>query len=298
LGHKVHPIGFRIGITRDWQARWYADKQYAEFLYEDQKLRQAISSKYAEAGISLVEIDRQANKVFITIHTARPGVVIGRGGQRVDEMRHYLEELIGKKIQLNIHEIRQPELDAYLVARTVADQIERRVAYRRAMKQAVFRTIQAGAKGVRISCAGRLAGAEIARRQTMHQGQVPLHTLRADIDYGFAEARTTLGRIGVKAWIYKGDILPEPKVTEVEETPAGQVASEGLEAKPAAEAEEKPAELAPQAEEVIEAVTEAKQEEKPPKRRTRKTTKAEPPTTVEKEETDATTQAGEVPQDS
>jgi len=220
LGHKVHPFGFRIGVIRDWQAKWYADKHYVEFLQEDLKLRQAIRSRYAEAGISQVEIDRQANKVSVTIHTARPGIVIGRGGQRVDEMRLYLEELIGKRIQLNIQEIQQPELDAYLVARTVAEQIERRIAYRRAMKQAIFRTMQAGAKGVKISCAGRLAGAEIARRQNMHQGQVPLHTLRADIDYGLTEARTTLGRIGVKVWIYKGDILPEPKVVEVEEVPA------------------------------------------------------------------------------
>lgn len=220
MGHKVHPLGFRIGVIRDWQAKWYADKHYAEFLREDLKLRQAITSKYAEAGISQIDIDRQANKVLVTIHTARPGIVIGRGGQRVDEMRLYLEQLIGKKIQLNIQEIQQPELDAYLVAKTVAGQIERRVAYRRAMKQAIFRTMQAGAKGVKISCAGRLAGAEIARRQNMHQGRVPLHTLRADIDCGFAEAHTILGRIGVKVWIYKGDILPEPKAMELEPAPA------------------------------------------------------------------------------
>jgi len=243
VGRKVHPMGFRIGVIRDWQAKWYADKHYVEFLQEDLKLRQAIRSGYNEAGISQVEIDRQANKVVITIYTARPGVVIGRGGQRVDEMRQHLESLIGKRIQLNIQEIRQPELDAYLVARSVAEQIERRVAYRRAMKQAVFRTIQAGAKGMRINCAGRLAGAEIARREMTHEGQVPLHTLRADIDYGFTEARTTLGRIGVKVWIYKGDILPEPEAVEVEEIPAE------AEVKPAepeeipAEAEVKPVEL-------------------------------------------------------
>jgi len=220
LGHKVHPFGFRIGIIRDWQARWYADKHFIDNLQEDIQLRRAVQTKYAEAGISLVEIERQTTEVSITIHTAWPGVVIGRGGQRVEEMRLHLESLIGKKIRLTIREIQQPELDAYLVARTIAEQIERReiqqpeldaylvartiaeqierrVAFRRAMKQAIFRTIQAGAKGVRISCAGRLGGAEIARRQTMHQGRVPLHTLRADIDYGFIEARTTLGRIGV-----------------------------------------------------------------------------------------------------
>ena len=350
MGHKVHPTGFRLGIIRDWQSKWYADKQYAEYLQEDLKLRQAIRTKYNEAGISLVEIDRPANKVSITIHTARPGVVIGRGGQRVDEMRHHLEELIGKKVQLNILEIRQPELDAYLVARAIAEQIERRVAYRRVMKQAVFRTVQAGAKGVRLSCAGRLGGAEIARRQTIHEGQVPLHTLRADIDYGFTEAHTTLGRIGIKVWIYKGELLPEKKLevaeapAEPEAKPAEPVAPAAVEtaeapaevkleekpAEPAAVAEEvaeapaevkpeekpakprarkaakakaevKPAEPAAVAEEVAEAPAEAKLEEKPAKPRARKTAKAKAkvkPATVVEEETDATTQTGEVPQGS
>ncbi len=209
MGRKVHPLGFRIGVIKDWQAKWYADKHYSEFIQEDVKIRKAIRSRYAEAGVSLVEIERQSNRVTITIYTSRPGIVIGRGGQRVDETRHYLEDLIGKKIQLNIQEIRQPELDAYLVARVVAEQMERRIAYRRAMKQALFRTMQAGAKGMRITCSGRLGGAEIARRQMMHQGRVPLHTIRADIDYGVTEAQTTLGRIGVKVWIYRGDILPE-----------------------------------------------------------------------------------------
>ncbi len=217
MGRKVHPFGFRLGVVRNWQAKWYADKDYIDFLQEDLQLRKAIAAGYAEAGISLVEIERQANKVAITIHTARPGVVIGRGGQRVDEMRAKLEELIGKRIQLSILEVQQPELDAYLIAKSVAEQIEHRVAFRRAMKQAMFRTMQAGAKGMRISCSGRLGGTEIARREVMHQGQVPLHTLRADIDYGFTEARTTLGRIGVKVWVYRGDILPETTPPEVEE---------------------------------------------------------------------------------
>jgi small subunit ribosomal protein S3 len=217
LGHKVHPTGFRLGVIKDWQSKWYSDTNYAEFVHEDNKLREEIRAKYREAAISLIEIDRQAKDVTITLHTARPGIVIGRGGQRVDEMRVHLEGLIGKRIRLNIQEVRQPELDAYLVARSVAEQIERRIAYRRAMRQAMFRTIQAGAKGIKISCAGRLGNAEIARRQTSHEGQVPLHTLRADIDYGFTEAHTTLGRIGVKVWIYKGQILPEAK--EVEEKP-------------------------------------------------------------------------------
>ena len=220
MGRKVHPFGFRIGTTRDWQAKWYADRHYADFLQEDIKIRQAVRDKYSEAGVSLVEIERQASKVAVTIFTARPGIVIGRGGQRVDEVRRFLESLIDKKIQLNIQEIRQPELDAYLVARSIAEQIERRIAYRRAMKQAIFRTLQAGALGIKIKCSGRLAGAEIARSQTMHQGRVPLHTLRADIDYGLTEAHTTMGRIGVKVWIYRGDILPEIAST-AEESPFG-----------------------------------------------------------------------------
>jgi small subunit ribosomal protein S3 len=217
LGRKVHPVGVRIGIIKDWQARWYAEDQYREFLQEDLKLRQVIRSKYADAAISGVEIERQANEISITVHTARPGVVIGRGGQRVDEMRADLEKLVGKKVRLNVQEIRQPELDSYLVARSIAEQLERRVAYRRAMKQSIARSIQAGARGVRVCCAGRLGGAEIARRQMMHQGQVPLQTLRADIDYGFTEAKTTMGRLGIKVWIYKGDILPEPRVVVAEE---------------------------------------------------------------------------------
>lgn len=209
MGRKVHPFGFRIGTTRDWQAKWYADRHYADFLQEDVKIRQAVRDRYSEAGVSMVEIERQASKVAVTIFTARPGIVIGRGGQRVDEVRRFLESLIDKKIQLNIQEIRQPELDAYLVARSIAEQIERRIAYRRAMKQAIFRTLQAGALGMKIKCSGRLAGAEIARSQMMHQGRVPLHTLRADVDYGFTEAHTTMGRIGIKVWIYRGDVLPE-----------------------------------------------------------------------------------------
>ena len=273
MGRKVHPVGFRIGIIRGWQAKWYADKHYAEFIQEDVKIRKAIRFKYAEAGVSLVEIERQANKVSVTIYTARPGIVIGRGGQRVDETRHYIEELIGRKVQLNIQEIRQPELDAYLVARMVAEQIGRRIAYRRAMKQAIFRTMQAGAKGMRINCSGRLGGAEIARRQMMHQGRVPLHTLRADIDYGFTEAHTTLGRIGIKVWIYRGDILPEVEEVAVEERLVEPAAEVIAEAEPAAvkEKEEKPAKL--EAVEKIEEAPVAKTEkiEKPKaKRVTRK----------------------------
>lgn len=218
MGRKVHPVGFRIGIIRDWQGKWYSDKNYTTYLQEDIKLRNAVTTKYHEAAISKVDVDRQANEVAITIYTARPGIVIGRGGQRVDEMRQFLEKLIGKKVRLNIQEIRQPELDALLVSRSIAEQLERRIAYRRAMKQSMFRTMQAGAKGIRILCSGRLAGAEIARRQLMHQGRVPLHTIRADIDYGFSEAHTTMGRLGIKVWIYKGDVLPEAKERETDET--------------------------------------------------------------------------------
>jgi len=206
-------MSFRIGIIRDWQSKWYDEQHYGENILEDVNLRKAVRKKYPEAGISLIEIERQANRVGVVIHTSRPGIVIGRGGSRVEEMRQYLEShLNGKKVQLDVREIRQPELDALLVARSVAEQMERRVAYRRAMKQSIFRTMQAGAKGMRIICSGRLGGVEIARRQMMHQGRVPLQTLRADIDYGFTEAHTTLGRIGVKVWIYRGDIFPEPPV--------------------------------------------------------------------------------------
>ena len=245
MGHKVHPMGFRIGVIRDWQAKWYADKHYAEFLQEDMKLRKGIQDRYAEASVSMVEIERQANKVSITIHTSRPGIVIGRGGQRVDETRTYLEKLVGKKVQLNIQEIQRPELDAYLVAKNIAEQIERRIAYRRAMKQTTVRVMQAGAKGVRVSAGGRLGGAEIARTLTMHEGQVPLHTLRADIDYGFVEAKTVMGRIGIKVWIYKGDILPELKHEEAEEAPTEAVVEPVAEvvAQAAPVAVEKPVEV-------------------------------------------------------
>jgi len=235
MGRKVHPMGFRIGVIREWQSKWYDDKHYAEFILEDVKLRKAVQTKYSDAGIAHIDIERQANKVSVTVHTSRPGIVIGRGGQRVEEMRQYLENVLnGKKVQLDIREIRQPELDAFLVARSVAEQMERRVAYRRAMKQAIFRTMQSGAKGMRILCAGRLGGVEIARRQLMHQGRVPLQTLRADVDYGFAEAHTTLGRIGVKVWIYRGDIFPA--VAPVEEA-ADTAVTTGRAAKDAAMAE-------------------------------------------------------------
>jgi small subunit ribosomal protein S3 len=216
LGHKVHPFGFRIGIVKDWRSRWYDEKHYAELVHEDIDIRRIINSSYQEAGISQIEIERKASEVTVTVHTARPGVVIGRGGQRVDELRLLLEKHTEKKVRLNIQEIREPELDATLVAQNIAEQLRRRVSYRRAIKQSVSRTMLRGAKGVKIKCSGRLGGAEIARHEVGHEGSVPLHTLRADIDYGFAESLTTMGLIGVKVWIYKGDILPEASLLEGE----------------------------------------------------------------------------------
>ena len=211
MGHKVHPYGFRIGITKEWLAKWYDEKHFTEFLREDLKLRKVVVSKCRDGGIATVEIDRQGNEIVITLYSSRPGVVIGRGGQRAEELRTALENACGKKVRLSVKEVEQPELEGVLVAQNVADQIERRVAFRRAMKQAAFRTMQAGAKGVKISCAGRLGGNEIARRETTRQGQLPLHTVSADISYGFAEAHTVMGHIGVKVWIYKGNIIPETR---------------------------------------------------------------------------------------
>jgi len=208
LGQKIHPNGFRVGITRDWHATWFAgQREYAGLVKEDINIRQAIDAMYEDAGISKVDIERDSNEVAVTIHTARPGIVIGRGGQRVDELRKNLENLTGsRRAKLNVVEVRQAELDAYLVARNVADQLERRIAFRRAIRQAVMRTMQAGAEGIKITCSGRLAGADIARAEKAMEGRVPLHTLRADIDYGLAEAKTEFGVIGVKVWICRGEI--------------------------------------------------------------------------------------------
>ncbi len=222
MGHKVHPYGFRIGVIRGWKAKWYDEKHYLEALHDDLKLRATIKGKLREGAVARVEIDRQGNDILVTIFTARPGIVIGRGGQRAEELRSELERVCGKKVKLSIKEVEQPEIEAALVARNIADSLERRVAFRRAMKQAAFKTRQAGAKGIKISCAGRLGGAEIARRETIHEGQLPLHTLSADIDYGFAEAATTMGNIGVKVWIYKGRIIPEVRRESVT-TETGEV---------------------------------------------------------------------------
>ena len=208
MGQKTHPIGFRIGVVKDWQAKWFAKKpaDYRNLLKEDIAIRKAIMNQYPDAGISRIEIER-SNETVATIYTSRPGIVIGRGGQRVDELKKLLEGVITGNARLNVQEIRQPELDAYLVARSVADQLEKRVVYRRAMKLAITRTMQSGAKGIKILVSGRLGGADIARQGKMMEGRVPLHTLRADVDYGLAEANTTYGVIGVKAWVFRGEVL-------------------------------------------------------------------------------------------
>ncbi len=209
MGQKVHPKGLRLGIIKEWDSKWYASKNYRELLHEDLAIRSYIKKKLYQAGVSRIEIERAANRLRVGIHTAKPGIVIGRGGTEVEALRKELESLTGKQVNVNIVEIKKPELDAQLVAENVAAQLEKRVAFRRAMKQAVARAMRAGAQGVRIEVGGRLAGAEMARNEWYSEGKVPLHTLRADIDYGFAEALTTYGKIGVKVWIYKGDVLPE-----------------------------------------------------------------------------------------
>ncbi|GAA2179350.1 30S ribosomal protein S3 [Brooklawnia cerclae] len=206
MGQKINPIGFRLGITADHKSRWYADKQYAEFVGEDDKIRSFLRKTLERAGISSIEIERRSERVTIFLHAARPGIVIGRNGAEAERVRSELEKLTGKQIQLNILEVRNPETDAQLVAQGIAEQLGARVAFRRAMRKAQQSAMRAGAKGIRVKCSGRLGGAEMSRSEGYRDGRVPLHTLRADIDYGFYEARTTFGRIGVKVWIYKGDV--------------------------------------------------------------------------------------------
>lgn len=215
MGQKVNPIGLRVGIIRDWESRWYG-REMADLIEEDQKIRHMIKKKLHRAGISRVEIERAANRVRVVIHSARPGIIIGRGGTGIDALKKDLDAHTGRQITLSVNEVRRPETEAQLVAENVAQQLERRIAYRRAMKQAVQRSLRAGAKGIRIACSGRLGGSEIARYEWYREGRVPLHTLRADIDYGMAEALTTYGRIGVKVWIYRGDVLPEGRRHEPE----------------------------------------------------------------------------------
>lgn len=211
MGQKIHPVGLRLGIIRDWEGRWYADKDYATLLHEDLKIRKYVKDKLFSSGIAKIEIERAANRVKVTIHTARPGMVIGRGGTEVDALRKELEAMTEKQVSLNILEVKVPELNAQLVAENIAFQLKRRTSFRRAMKQSISRSMRLGALGVKVSCSGRLMGAEIARTEGYSEGKVPLHTLRADIDYGFAEADTTYGKIGVKVWINKGEVLPAKK---------------------------------------------------------------------------------------
>jgi small subunit ribosomal protein S3 len=210
LGRKVHPYGFRLGVIKDWRARWFADKgRYTDLLGEDRMIRAMIRKEIPKASISEIEIERQRNYVHVWIHTAKPGIIIGRKGANVNQLRTRLQEVTNKRVKVDVTEITRPEIDAYLVAESIAEQIERRISHKRAMKQAVTRAMRQGAEGIMITVAGRLSGSEMARRETQREGQVPRHTLRADIDYAHAEALTTFGRIGIKVWIYKGQVLPE-----------------------------------------------------------------------------------------
>lgn len=212
MGQKVNPHGLRIGIIKDWDTKWYAnDKNFSDLLVEDVKIRKFIKKKLNIAGIARVEIERAANKIKVNVHTAKPGLVIGKGGAGIEDLRKEVEKLTGKSVLINITEIKMPELNAQLVAENIASQLEKRISFRRAMKQAMSRTMKLGAKGIKTSVAGRLGGAEIARSEHYHEGTIPLQTLRADIDYGFTEADTTYGKLGVKVWIYKGEVLPAVK---------------------------------------------------------------------------------------
>jgi small subunit ribosomal protein S3 len=224
LGHKVHPNAFRLGVFRPWEANWFANpKDYTKMLHEDLEMRDAILSRLRNAGIAKIETERSSNaQLTVTIHTAKPGIVIGKGGSSVDQLREDLEKRFGNRVRISIQEIKQPELDAQLVAENIASQIERRISYKRAMKQAILRTMRSGAKGVRIYCGGRLRGAEMARREWDREGRVPLHTLRADIDFGRATAKTTFGAIGVKCWIYKDQITPKARLPIADGAPIGE----------------------------------------------------------------------------
>ncbi len=234
MGQKVNPYGFRLGITTDWKSRWFEEKNYQNCVIEDWKIRDYLMSQLESAAVSRIEVERTRDRLRVDIHTARPGIVIGRRGSEADRLKKKIEEITGlnNRIQLNIQEIKQPELDAALVAQGICDQLARRVAFRRAMKRAIQTVQKAGALGVRVQCSGRLGGSEMARKESYREGRVPLHTLRADIDYGFREAKTTFGRIGVKVWIYKGDILPykissEDKITREAAMAVGETSGQG-----------------------------------------------------------------------
>ncbi|QDK92436.2 30S ribosomal protein S3 [Paenalkalicoccus suaedae] len=208
MGQKVNPNGLRIGVIRGWESKWYADKDYADLLHEDIKIREYLEKRLSEASVSTIEIERAANRVNVTIFTAKPGMVIGKGGSEVEALRNALNELTGKRVHININEIKRPDLDAKLVAENIARQLENRISFRRAMKQTIQRTMRSGAQGIKTEVSGRLGGADIARSESYSEGTVPLHTLRADIQYGTAEADTTYGKLGIKTWIYKGEVLP------------------------------------------------------------------------------------------
>lgn len=221
MGQKINPNGFRLGVNRDWEAKWYADKNYADTLNEDLRIRKFISEKLADASVSTVEIERAANRINISIHTAKPGMVIGKGGKEVEALRKQLSALTKKNVHINIVEIKKPDLDAKLVGEGIARQLEARIAFRRATRQATQRSMRSGAKGIKVQTAGRLNGADIARREWHTEGSVPLHTLRADIDYAWVEAATTYGQIGVKVWINRGEILPQRKNKPSKKTKGG-----------------------------------------------------------------------------
>src|SRR5687767_5231635 len=233
MGQKVNPYGFRLGVTTDWKSRWFQDREYQDYLIEDWKIRNYLMTQLERAAVSRVEVERTIDRLRVDVHTARPGIVIGRRGAEADRLRADLAKITGNaKVQLNIQEIKQPELDAALIAQGIADQLAGRVSFRRAMKRAVQTVQKAGAQGVKVQCSGRLGGAEMSRRQMYLEGRVPLHTLRADIDYGYRQARTPTGRIGVKVWIYKGDILPyklsaEEKISREAAMAVGETSGQG-----------------------------------------------------------------------
>ncbi|MBF4500969.1 30S ribosomal protein S3 [Savagea sp. SN6] len=214
MGQKINPNGLRVGIIRDWESKWYAEKDYATLLHEDLKIREYIETRLADASLSKVEIERAAKRINITVHTAKPGMVIGKGGSEVEALRKNLNEITGKRVHINIIEVKRADMDAKLVAESIARQLENRVSFRRAQKQAIQRTMRAGALGIKTQVSGRLGGADIARAESYSEGTVPLHTLRADIDYAHAEADTTYGKLGVKVWIYRGEVLPVKKNSE------------------------------------------------------------------------------------